>query len=135
MMRQIQRAVSGQALVLTVLTGCAWLGCSSGRIAAPPDRPGVIALIVDVGQSLWPRDINRPDQVLQLFIKKNETDCGAVYIVTAETVIGVRRPDGSVKPGVLDDLVLGETVEIWALNPILLSCPGLGTADWVHVIR
>jgi hypothetical protein len=109
------------------------MGCTRGSLVAPDTAPEQTGIVVEIGQTIRAR-VNRPDQLLQVWVANSVDDeCGAIYIVTAETVIGVLDPEGGdPRAGTLADIRVGVDVQVWS-GIVELSCPGLGAATWLLV--
>lgn len=96
---------------------------------AEPDPKGSISGYVVA------RDVHlSPGGPPSIHVKELGDECGCFYSIKPATQIRGRTESGRLISATYADLRIGKRVRVWS-GVVLMSCPGRGGADSVHILR
>ncbi len=109
------------------------LACET-LLALPEEEPLIDGVIVAVGKELGSRPVDDSATLQRIHIKQDPSEeCGTVFNVVANTIIGIHNSNGQTVKGDVRDLIVGARARGWTENPVALSCPSQALAHAIEI--
>ena len=105
-------------------------GCGSDPVALPGEPAGMGGTIVARDR---PVSFGRGEPTIHVKTDRSD-ECGTIFLISSETVIGRRVEAGRVEEASVTDLQVGRTVRVWAEYE-LRSCPAQSEAVAVELVN